>query len=266
MILDARSFPQEHVVDTDVCILGGGVAGLTLAREFAGQHVDVCVLEQGGFDEETEAQKLNRGEVTGYPYWGLDYARHAQVGGSSHRWGLTLSDGRTGARFRPLDAIDFERRPEIPHSGWPFSKTELDPYYDRAQTLFHLGPNRYRPDEWEGADEELLFKECPSLETVLFQYGPRNAFTEWHRDAVAKAKNVTIIHHARVLSAETTQSGRTASHVRVAAPEGPEFAVRARTFVLALGGIENARLLLASNRTHRNGLGNQHDLVGRFFM
>ncbi|MFP4229385.1 MAG: hypothetical protein ACLFTE_11250 [Salinivenus sp.] len=128
MIIDAHTLPQGHVHETEICILGGGVAGLTLARELAGSNVDVCVLEHGGIEEEEEAQRFHRGEVgrapDAYPYWSLDYARQAQLGGCSNRWYVKLNDGTPGARFRPLDAIDFERRDGIPHSGWPFSKSD----------------------------------------------------------------------------------------------------------------------------------------------
>lgn len=266
MIIDARTFPTEHARETDVCVLGGGVAGLTLAREFAGQDMDVCVLEQGGEDDEQETQRLNRGDVTGYPYWGLDYARHSQIGGASNRWGLNLADGRKGARFRPLDRIDFEHRDEIPYSGWPFQKSDLDPFYDRAQDLFQLGPNRYDAERWTEPDEDLLFDDCPSLETVVFQYGPREAFATEYRETVRSAENVTLIHHAKALTVETDDMGETVTHVRAATPAGTRFSISAGIVVLALGGIENARLLLLSDRIHESGLGNQHDLVGRYFM
>jgi choline dehydrogenase-like flavoprotein len=266
MVQDARTLPQGYVEETDVCILGGGVAGLTIARELAGGKGKVCVLEQGGVEAEKEAQRLNRGEVTGYPYWGLDYARHAQLGGASQRWCLQLSDGQIGARFRPLDAIDFERRGGVPYSGWPFSKTDLDPYYERAQQRLHLGPNTYDPNDWGGDQNDLLFEDTSALKTVLFQYGPRQSFIDDHRDSVERARNVKVLVHARAAEVDTNVNGQTATAVHGYTSEGAPFTVRARVFVLALGGIENPRLLLVSDRVHANGIGNQHDLVGRFFM
>jgi glycine/D-amino acid oxidase-like deaminating enzyme len=95
MFIDASSFPPEHSITTDICILGGGVAGLTLAKEFEREGREVWVLEQGGPTPEPDAQWLLRRRVVGYPYWGLDFARHAQIGGTSHRWFLQLADGGT---------------------------------------------------------------------------------------------------------------------------------------------------------------------------
>ena len=270
MIIDANALPQGHLQETDVCILGGGVAGLTVARELAGLNLEVCILEQGGMEEEAEAQRLHRGEVEGYPnaypYWSLDDARHAQVGGCGNRWHVKLNDGRQGARFRPLDPIDFERRDGVPHSGWPFSKTELDPYYERAQRHLHLGPYTYDPAEWLREEDFLLFEDAPSLETILFQYGPRDRFLDGHREVVREAKNIVVLCHAHATSLETAPNGGSVTEVQGRTLEGAAFTVRANTYVLALGGIENARLLLVSTQGQARGIGNDHDLVGRYFM
>ena len=266
MIRDARALPTGHVEKADICILGGGVAGLTIARELAGQNLEVCVLEQGGLENEKEAQRLNRGEVTGYPYWGLDYARHAQLCGSSQRWCLKLSDGDIGARFRPLDPIDFEKRDGVPHSGWPFSKAELDPFYARAQQRLNLGPNTYDPADWMGSEDERLFEDASSMKAVMFQYGSRQRFIEDHRGSMEQAQNVAVFLHAHATEIETNEAGRTATTVQTRTLDGGAFTVQANAYVLALGGIGNPRLLLLSNQTHANGIGNQHDLVGRYFM
>jgi choline dehydrogenase-like flavoprotein len=47
---------------------------------------------------------------------------------------------------------------------------------------------------------------------------------------------------------------------------GKQATVRAKLYVLAMGGIENPRMLLATNQVMPMGLGNQNDLVGRYFM
>jgi choline dehydrogenase-like flavoprotein len=72
--------------------------------------------------------------------------------------------------------------------------------------------------------------------------------------------------NANAIEFEATKDARTVNRVRVACLEGNKFWVSAKLFILATGGIENARLLLLSNRIQARGLGNQNDLVGRFFM
>lgn len=265
MIIDANEFQNDRVLSTDICIIGAGVAGLTLAKELQGTGRDVCVLEQGGMRNERQIQKALRGSVVGYPYWGLDFARHAQVGGTSHRWFLELANGGMGARFRPMDTIDFEARDEIPYSGWPITRAQLDPYYERAQNLLHLGSNEYDATSWASPDE-LILPESEVLKTVVFQFGGRTPFSKIYPRDLANDLRTTILTHAHATSLLTHPGGTAVSGVQGTTINGRAFTVQANTVVLALGGIENARLLLLSNDRFGGGLGNEHDRVGRFFM
>jgi len=86
MIIDARSLPSEESLETHVCIIGAGPAGLTLAREFANQNFQVTLLESGGFEFDSEIQSLNTGKVIGDPYPELSGTRRRQFGGTSHTW------------------------------------------------------------------------------------------------------------------------------------------------------------------------------------
>jgi choline dehydrogenase-like flavoprotein len=135
MIIDARSLANDHTINTDICIVGAGVAGITLARELATWQFRICILESGGLKAEKETQSLYQGENVGHPYYPLDTARGRQFGGSSSRWLLELGEGRIGGRLHPLSQIDFDQRDWVPYSGWPFDKTHLDPYYERAQSV-----------------------------------------------------------------------------------------------------------------------------------
>jgi choline dehydrogenase-like flavoprotein len=140
VIVDARSLSQNRTIETDICIVGAGVAGITLARELIDNDFRVCLVESGGFEPDKATQSLYWGENIGHPYYELDTARARFFGGTSHYWHIPLGDDCLGVRLRPLDEIDFEEREWIPHSGWPFDKTHLDPFYDRAQSICQLGP------------------------------------------------------------------------------------------------------------------------------
>ncbi|MGH2359600.1 MAG: hypothetical protein ACRDGM_03545, partial [bacterium] len=134
MLIDARTIPHGKVIHTDLCIVGAGAAGITLARDFIGQRFRVCLLESGGLEFDEDTQSLYDGEIVGLPYTALKAARVRYFGGTTSHW---------GGWCRPLDEIDFETRDWVPHSGWPFSKSHLDPYYERAQSIFQLGRFRY---------------------------------------------------------------------------------------------------------------------------
>jgi choline dehydrogenase-like flavoprotein len=108
MIVDARSLPENKVIETDVCIVGAGTAGITMARELIGQHFRVCLLESGGLDPDQETHSLYWRENIGLPYFTLDTARARYFGGSSNRWHVPIGNSSLGARMRPLDVIDFE--------------------------------------------------------------------------------------------------------------------------------------------------------------
>src|SRR6185436_4141494 len=146
MILDARSLSNNTNIETDVCIVGGGVAGMAVAREFIGQPFRVCVLESGGLEPDSDTQALCRGENIGIPYFELDEARPRCLGGSSYNWFMPIDDRdgkKVGIQLRPLDPIDFEERDWVPNSGWPFGREHLDPFYHRAQTFCELGTFKY---------------------------------------------------------------------------------------------------------------------------
>lgn len=267
MIIDGRSVPNNTLIETDVCIVGAGVAGVTLARELRGTDLRVCVLESGGLKPDSSTQSLCGGENVGHPYFPLDTARSRNFGGSSCRWLAELGDGRLGARLRPLDAIDFEKRDWIPYSGWPIDKKHLDPFYERAQTICKVGPYSYEVEDWEDPEQTPRFPvRTDRVKTVIFQFCSRDVFGKQYREEIRDAPNITTYLYATATNIETSQYLETASGIRVACLNGKGFTVQARLYVLALGGIETARLLLLSRGTQKSGLGNQHDLVGRFFM
>jgi choline dehydrogenase-like flavoprotein len=266
MLIDAQGLSAQTVIETDICIIGAGPAGLTLAREFANQQVRVCLLESGPLTKNRKIQKLNNGEIVGDPYANPRHTRRRQFGGTANRWCIQMNPTTIGVRHAVLDDIDFEARDWVPGSGWPFDKAYLTRYYERAHTALKLGPFDYQPQRWEDEHHSPLPLPEDTVATTMFQFAPASVFTSDYADVTQHAKNITAIFNATALEIETDESGTTATGVRVTSPASNEFRVRAREVIVAGGGIENARLLLLSNTVQKNGLGNQHDLVGRYFM
>lgn len=257
MLVDARTIPENTTIDTDVCIVGAGAAGITLAKEFAGAGFRISLLEGGGFEFDEATQDLYRGETVG-SHIPLNVMRLRYFGGSTNHWGNYC---------RPLDEIDFEARDWVPHSGWPFKKSELDSYYQRAQKICQLGPFAYDLDFWETKTSPCLPFVDDRMRTVIFQNRESpTRFGTAYREEILKAANITTLLHANVLNIETDYTGWTVTRLKVACVQGNKFAVTGKLFILATGAIENARLLLLSDNVIKTGLGNQNDLVGRFFM
>ena len=256
MLTDAREVPPGTVVEREVCVIGAGAAGITLGLELAGAPFRVALLESGGFEPEAETQDLYRGRIHGREYHPLHEARTRRFGGSTHCW--------TGL-CRPLDAIDFEAREWVAHSGWPFGLEALRPFYARAQRICLLEDFVTDGSTWASAERPVLPLPGDLVETRNLQVAA-SRFGEVHRSAITSAANLDTFLHANAVELRTNEAGTLVEGVRVATLSGGEFELRARIVVLAAGGIENARLLLASNRLRPSGLGNDHDLVGRFFM
>ncbi len=268
MWIDARGIPPDQVVETDVCIVGSGPAGLTLARELAGSDVRVCILESGGREFDEATQSLADGRFTGASHFELlRNARRRQVGGMGNQWDSEIGiRDRLGFRAGPLDPIDFERRDWLPYSGWPFGRAQLDPYYDRVHTSFGLGPYQYAGEYWEDDRARQLPLNPETFATDVWTFVRQEIFTTELPEALAQAPNVSFYLWANVVEIETDETASNVTGLRVACLTGNSFRVSARLFVLAAGGMENARLLLLSDRVQSGGLGNGHNVVGRFFM
>jgi choline dehydrogenase-like flavoprotein len=259
MHTDARTLESGTVLEGDLCIVGAGAAGISMALEWVNSPRTVLLLEGGGFEFEPAMQDLYRGEIVGQPYYPLHAARLHYFGGTSGHWAGWCS---------PLDPIDFEKRPWVPHSGWPIRREELDPFYARAQRVLELGPDEYEADEWQRRVPELvpLPLDRGAVWTKMWQFSPPTRFGTRYRDAIVGARNVHLYTYANVCEVEANEAVTAVQGLRVRPLGGKEFRVRARHYVLACCSIQNARLLLASSRRSSAGLGNAHDLVGRYFM
>lgn len=253
---DSREIPTDHVVECDLCIIGGGAAGITLAKEFADTNVKVCLLESGGFSFEDSTNELNDVEIVGHNYSG-NGSRLRYFGGSTNHW---------GGHCAPIRPIVFKKREWIPYSGWPFGIEELHPYYERAHEIIGLGPYNYDPvDIAERLGYKLFPFDFKKVETQLSRYHPQR-FGEQFRQPLEEARNVSVFLYATVTSINLDTNKRRVTDVTVNTLAKNNFTVKSKNTVLATGGIENARILLLCNKDMPNGLGNEHDVVGRFFL
>jgi choline dehydrogenase-like flavoprotein len=256
-----QSHASEELVKTDVCIIGGGPAAISVALEVLKGTSKVVVLVGGGATRESASdQDLNRG-VIARPgsHEGLEENRRRVFGGASTAW---------GGRCIPYDPVDFKARSWIPDSGWPFAYEALAPYYERALQLCRAG--RFDFDSstvFAGKDAEIISglsnEELDSGH--LERWSPPVNFGSEFESQLTIHPNLTILLNTHALEIESITSNHVVEKVR-AISRGKRFGVEAKIFVLATGGIENARILLASRgKLHPNGIGNERDLVGRYY-
>lgn len=260
---DLRRLEDDLVIETDLCIVGSGPAGLSIAKEFAGTGTEVWVVESGGLSDEPDTQALYEIESVGVPrIMNQDIIRYRILGGTSHIW--------TG-RCAPFDDIDFQQRSWVPYSGWPIAPDSLENYLVRAGENLRIGPNCYDETLWEQFKVE---RPKSSLNEKLvrpqfWQYSKEpNDASEPARFGrhTPDASNIHILLHANVTHINTNETGNRIESLEVSTLQHKRAQIKAKAIVLCCGGVENARLLLASNRTVPYGVGNQNDTVGRFLM
>jgi choline dehydrogenase-like flavoprotein len=257
VFIDGRTLAAGTQLSAEVCIIGMGPAGITLARALnQARLANIICLESGGLDPDLGTQALAKGDVTGLPYYPLETTRLRYFGGSSGHW---------GGYCRELDAIDFEARSWVPHSGWPISHQQLAAYYPAARRICEISDCGHDPDSWQLTQAPPLPLWGEEVSTRLIQFSRPTRFGERYRPDIAPASELRVYLHSNVLSIDAAADSGRVTGLSVGTLSGARFQVKARVYVLAAGGIENARLLLASNRIISRGLGNDRDLVGRFF-
>jgi choline dehydrogenase-like flavoprotein len=257
VLIDARHLTIGSQFECDVCVVGAGFAGIAIADRLRDSGLSIVLLESGGFQPELSTQKLYRGEVHGQPYYRLDACRWRLFGGGGNRW---------GGWCRPLEAIDFTKRDWIAHSGWPISAETLKPYEAHAARLLELPNAEFDLSAWRHRLPDPLPLDDETFEHAVFQHSPETNFGETCRARLLDATNITTIIHANVTQIRLGTESTSVNRVDVASLTGQFFTVRPKATVLAAGGIENARLLLASRADRPAGLGNEFDVVGRYFM
>jgi choline dehydrogenase-like flavoprotein len=285
-IENLADYPTGSRFEADVVIVGGGPAGLTIAREFASTSIAVIVLESGLEAEDIDHMELNRLESGEEPkgvsslefrrnFHGKNMATFDQkvqpfgvrsrvLGGSAIAW---------AGKSALFDETDFAKRDWIPRSGWPISRESLTPYFDRAAEALNLGPNFYDEHLWKliGSKKVRPPLDSRKLRSFFWQFARSRLdhlkvmnFADEFR--ASEFHNIRALVDATAVRLDTNEAGDAFAGVEISTINGARSYLSARICVLAAGGIENARLLLLSNHQHPAGLGNRYGVVGRYLM
>jgi len=257
VIIDYLDSSAVSDIDADLCIIGAGAAGIAIARHFIGTPMTVCLIEGGGATGEEQSQALYEGMSIGTVPFDAGTSRMRVFGGSCNLW---------GGGCIPLDSRDLAERDWVPHSGWPIAYDDLKPYYEQAREYCQIETHHLADGSFSTplAHDPISF-DADKLVNQVFARSPI-LFGKAYRAELERATNITVVLHANLLELHASASGASVRHARIASVDGRKGVVRAQHYVLACGGIENARMLLLSNSVVPRGLGNEHDLVGRYFM
>ena len=261
MIDSADNIVRGAVLRADICIVGGGPAGISLAMHVARYGKSILLLESGGLKPDDAVQALNQGEVVdGALHSPPDTYRPRVLGGGTTIW---------GGRCVPFDPIDFESRAWIPHSGWPIGYQEVEQYYPAANALCEAGEYEYDARlAVRGGMRPLLRGFAPAHFDIdrIERFSCPTNFGARYRAQLQAAANVRVLIRATVTHLQVSPDGVRIDRLHGRNHNDMHFSVTADQFVLAMGGMEIPRLLLASDDVHVRGIGNANDLVGRFYM
>ena len=261
MILSKGDLVSGQQLSADICIIGGGPAAISLALRFASTSHKVILITGGGWTQTSFHRDLYKGVVKpAGSHEPLENMRRRQFGGGSAVW---------AGRCVPFDALDFRQRSWVPESGWPISYEEMRPYLEKAGEVCHIGAFDFDPQSVFPHTQPEIIPGLDSEDFVsnrLEKYSPPIHFAKTYKAELESSSNIQVLLDAHALYLRMHNGNKSITHVEIAAGD-TRTTVSANCFVLASGGIENARLLLASpNQYFPTGLGNQHDNVGRYYM
>jgi choline dehydrogenase-like flavoprotein len=261
MIIDAKDPATPQSLCADVCVVGAGAAGISIALQFLGTKTRVLLLESGGLQHEAATQQLYSGTVVDERlHSAADRYRERRFGGTTTVW---------GGRCMPFDPIDFETREYMPESGWPLAYESLLPYYAQANRLCEAGDFCYTADaclQRRGRPMIAGFVSDYFSSDTLERFSCPTDFGRRYGQRLAAAGNVTVLLHANVTAIRLQPEGERVRGLEVCTLDGRHLQITAGHYVLATGGLEVARLLLASRDVQPQGIGNRHDIVGRYYM
>jgi choline dehydrogenase-like flavoprotein len=258
------TFPElagSDATSVDLCIVGAGPVGIALALALEGSGARVLLVEAGGMAADTRSQDVYRGHVSDPRLHSplIDY-RERRFGGTSTIW---------GGRCMPLDDVDFEPRDWIAASGWPIGPHDLAPYYPEANALCEAGAFDYRAASALPADARPMIAGYRGQDFTtdrLERFSCPTDFGKRYRDRLARAQDVRVVLDTGVDRIALAADGGRVAGIDLRGPDGRTVTIAPRETVLCAGGLETARLLLASRDVHNHGIGNHHDVLGRYYM
>jgi choline dehydrogenase-like flavoprotein len=259
MIIDSNNLLKSTHHDFTYCIIGGGVAGITLANELESSGESICILEGGDESFTLDSQSLYAPETPPTQYEDTTYNRLRFLGGSSNHWENNTSEFTT---------LDFEQRDWVPDSDWPISYDDVKTFYTQAANYCGTGEDSYNTEFWSKKfDISDPLENSNNLKTNIVKAStPPTRFFQNFGDNLKKSENVKVFKNANFNDIDFNEINKKIEKVTFSNYSKIQHTVNAQFFILCTGGIENARLMLIINEKYKNKVGNRYDNVGRYFM
>lgn len=250
MLIDFSNAQKDTQHRYDVCIAGSGPAGITLALRLAEKGKKVALLEAGGMTYSAPSQDIYAAQSTGMELWPT-HMRLRYFGGTSNHW--------TG-RCKPFEDFDFRERTVNGLPGWPIRYSEVEPYLAEAMNVLDMGGAEFEPvpsspDSLSGA-----------FKPDIFALSPPTRFGTKHLETLKQSSQIDLYINANLVDIRLMPDGETVEHFVISDYDGNTAAFPADDYIVATGGIENARLLLNCDKQDERGIGNSTGMLGKCFM
>ncbi len=242
----AKTFKSKQY---DVCICGAGPAGITVAITLAKKGKRVALLEGGGLEYSEASQQLYAGKSVGEnDFNAVQTLRLRYLGGASNHWAGMCSY---------FDEFDFENKPNASLPGWPIARKDIFEYFDDAKEILDLPKDAFiEKKTWPGSH----------FKYFNHAFSPPTRFNSKYIDALSNSKLIDLIIHANLTKIHLKDNLSTVEHLEVTNYKKQKALIKAKEFVLTMGSVANARMLLANNSQLTSGIGNQSNMVGKCFM
>lgn len=256
MICAGDSLPEGGATEVEVAIVGAGPVGMAVAMRLAGRIGRIALIEAGGAQPAHNLEFFKAAQINDSRHQPTELNRRRMLGGTTSIW---------GGRCTPFDPEDFA--PTRARPGWPIAFTEMDAHVAAALEFFEAGRPDYsatsalpqHPVSLDPSASDLVVDRIERFSK------PTHVWQKWG-PTLARSRDVRVIHGATCTNVVTNADGTCAMGLELKATSNRSHKIIAPTVVLACAGLETPRLLLASRGSRSCGLGNEHDLVGRYYM
>ena len=263
MIVDGSTLRSGIEIEHELCVVGSGIAGMLLVMELAQTYKDICMVESGAWKPDDDTQSLYTLNNVGYPIRKHYQSRIRYFGGSCNIW---------AGRAMIYNEIDLIPRPWLDSISWPIDFAELERYYAAATRYLNLPSfDKLKPGNWQSklSDFEMDLFQSANFKTnvSLFAKAPaRFGYKTKYYKTVKNSNAITLYINSNVVNLHLNESLSRVAHVDVVCLNGVRYTIKPKKVVLACGGLENTRILMASDKQMPRGIGNQNGLLGRYYM
>jgi len=265
-MIDARKLPDREVLSCDICIIGAGPVGISVAREFVGSNLKVILLESGGIalgDHADELSKPAQDATYGTTSF-ITNVRH--YGGNSNAWNIIRNDGVMGVRFAIFQDVDYQVRAGIANSGWPIGPDTLTPYIERAAKAWQLAPTGFKRAESDVTETVRMIEANGELQTTLFQFPNAALAREHFRSEIDAAPNIATYYHATATRLVQADAAANVETVIVKPSPSTQLSIKAGHVIVSASGMGSCQLLLSSPTHEGHAFGNSGDSLGRYMI